>query len=307
VRAPRAVTVMLFIAAVSTQMGCGTASQTGSPKSASAVIHVVAAENFWGSIAGQLGGNRVTVTNIVNNPSADPHDYEATVADARAIATADIVVINGAGYDAWATKLAEANPRPTRTDLTVADVVGVVDGENPHRWYNPKDVRQFIDRIVAEYQRIDPSGATYFLTQKNSFEKIALAEYSSVITDIAKKYGGTPVGASESIFSMIAPAIKLNVITPPSFLKAISEGIDPTAGDKSAIDEQLATKAIKVYVYNPQNAGPDVQRQIDAAKSRDIPVITMTETMPTDTTSWQQWQTAQLMALRDALAQATGR
>src|SRR4051794_24468845 len=57
---------------------------------ASRTIRIVAAENFWGSIAGQLGGSHVQVRSIIDSPDADPHDYEPTAADGRAIATADL-------------------------------------------------------------------------------------------------------------------------------------------------------------------------------------------------------------------------
>ena len=71
---------------------------------------MVAAENFWGSLAAQLGGDRVSVRSIIDNPDADPHDYEPTAADARAMAGAQLVIVNGIGYDAWAGKLVDANP-----------------------------------------------------------------------------------------------------------------------------------------------------------------------------------------------------
>ena len=105
---------------------------------------------------------------------------------------------------------------------------------------------------------------------------------------------------------MLAPALGLDLITPPSFLEAISEGTDPTAADKATIDQQITTTQIKVYVYNSQNATPDVQAQIDEARAAGIPVTTITETMTPPTATWQQWQTAQLGALRAALAEATG-
>ena len=299
----------LAAALVATLAGCSTASapaEAGSAGPTSKVIEVVAAENFWGSIAEQLGGNRVKVTDIINNPDADPHDYEPTAADGRAIATADMVLINGIGYDVWATKLADANPNPARTELTVGELVGVADGGNPHRWYNPDDVQKVVDQIVTDYQTIDPADSAYFDTQKTAFENTATADYKAVIADIKARYAGTPVGASESIFAMIAPALGLDLLTPPDFLKAISEGTDPTAADKATIDAQIKDKKIKVYVYNSQNATPDVQRQVDEAKAAGIPVSTITETMTPATDSWQQWQTAQLVALRDALAKATG-
>jgi zinc/manganese transport system substrate-binding protein len=292
--------------------GCSTADQpapasSGGTSAASKMINVVAAENFWGSIAAQLGGKQVKVTSIINSPDADPHDYEPTAADGRAIAEADLVLINGIGYDTWATRLAAANPNSSRTDLTVGTLIGVADGGNPHRWYNPDDVQKVIDQLVTDYQRIDPADSAYFIQQKEAFETTGLAGYKRVIADIKAKYAGTPVGASESIFAMVAPALGLNLLTPPGFLKAISEGTDPTAADKRTVDQQIATKAIKVYVYNSQNATPDIQIQIKAARSHGIAVSTITETLTPATASWQQWQSTQLTALESALAQATGK
>ncbi len=288
--------------------GCGSSGSAGgtSGGGGSRTIQVVAAENFWGSIAAQLGGSHVKVTSIIDSPDADPHDYEPTAADGRAIAAADLVLINGIGYDTWATKLVAANPAPDRAVLTVGDLVGVADGGNPHRWYNPGDVTKVADRLTADYKKADPADAAAFDAQRTGFETTDLADYKAVINDIKTRYAGTPVGASESIFAMVAPALGLDLVTPASFLKAISEGTDPSAADKASIDAQIAGRKIKVYVYNSQNATPDIQTQIAAAKAAGIPVTTITETMVPATATWQAWQTTQLQALRDALATATG-
>ena len=142
---------------------CATTAPAGSdPPADPSVINVVAAENFWGSLAEQLGGAHAKVVSIINSPDADPHEYESTAADGRAIAAAQLVIINGVGYDPWATKLADANPSPTRTVLTVGELVGVADGGNPHRWYNPDNVRAVIDQITATYKKLDPSDAAFF-------------------------------------------------------------------------------------------------------------------------------------------------
>jgi zinc/manganese transport system substrate-binding protein len=285
--------------------GCATTAP-GAP-SGSTVINVVAAENFWGSLAEQLGGGHVKVVSIINSPAADPHDYEANAADGRAIAGAQLAIINGVGYDPWATKLADANPSAGRTVLTVGDLVGVKDGDNPHRWYNPDNVRAVIDQITADYKKIDPTDAAFFDTQHSTVLGTNLKAYFDLINEIKGRYAGTPVGASESIFAMMAPALGLNLLTPASFLTAISEGTDPSASDKSTIDAQIANKQIKVYVYNSQNATPDVQTQVDGARAKGIPVTTITETMTPAGASFQDWQVAELTALKQALAQATGR
>ena len=268
---------------------------------------VVAAENFWGSIASQLGGDRVTVTSIIDNPNADPHDYEPTAEDARSFATASFVIENGVGYDPWAQRLLDANPVPSRAVLDVGTLVGEPTGGNPHRWYSPPDVQRVIDAITTQYIKMDPNDASYFTAQRTTFETKGLAQYHAIIAQIKSTYAGTPVGASESIFALMAPALGLKLITPPAFLTAISEGTEPTAADKATIDHQIASHEIKVYVYNSQNATPDVQRQIDEARAAGIPISTITETLVPASATFQAWQVAQLKALEAALHQATGR
>ena len=308
-RAHRSVLAVAAALAAAAQAlaGCATAPPPGTAGAADGrPIRVVAAENFWGSIAAQVGGSHVRVTSLVDNPDADPHDYEPTPADARAVATADVVLVNGIGYDTWATRLVEADGAPGQTVLSVGTVVGVNDGDNPHRWYDPTAVNRVGDALVSAYTRLDPAASTDFRDLRTDFGTTATAAYHAAVDAIRACCSGTAIGASESIVAMLAPALGLDLVTPPGFLKAVSEGTDPTAGDTSMANDQIATHAIAVYVYNSQNATPDVQAQVAAARAAGIPVTTITETMVPADGTWQEWQTAQLVHLRDALAEATG-
>jgi zinc/manganese transport system substrate-binding protein len=288
------------------------ACATTAPGSASSAasggkITVVAAENFWGSIAAQLGGTKVTETSIITNPQTDPHSYEATAADARTIAGAQLFVQNGIGYDSsWAPGLVSANPNSARTVLTVGDVVGLKAGDNPHQWYSHASVYKVIDAITADYKKIDPADASYFDQQKTTFEDSTLATYNQLETTIKSKYAGTPIGASESIVSPLADSLGLDMLTPYSFLKDISEGTDPTSADKATIDQQIRNKQIKVYVYNSQNSTPDIQAQVKLAQQEGIPVTTVTETLSPAGYSFQEWMISELQGLQTALAKATG-
>jgi zinc/manganese transport system substrate-binding protein len=286
--------------------GCGGGTSPAS-SSSSGRLEVVAAENFWGSLASQLGGDRVHVSNIIHNPATDPHDYEPTPQDGRTMATAQLAIVNGVGYDPWAPKLLSANPVDGRVVLTVGDVAGIQPGGNPHRWYSPTNVQQVIDQTVADYKKLDPKHASYFDTQRAKLEKTGLQQYKALIAAIRAKYSGVPVGASESIFAPLAQDLGLKLITPPGYLKAISEGTDPTAQDKATTDRQIASKQIKVWVFNSQNATPDVKRLNDTARSNGIPIATVTETLTPANASFQAWQARQLRAIQAALAKATGR
>jgi zinc/manganese transport system substrate-binding protein len=270
-------------------------------------LQVVAAENSWGSIASQLGGKHVHVTSIVTSPATDPHSYEPTAADARTLAGAQMAIVNGIGYDPWAPRLIAANPVHGRVVLTVGDLVGIKPGGNPHRWYSPSDVQKVIGEIVRDYSKLDPKHAAYFKQQQTTFETRGLSRYRGLIASIKRKYHGVPVGASESIFAPLAQALGLNLLTPASFLKTISEGTDPTAKDKTTVDSQIAHKQIKVWVVNSQNSTPDVKRITDAARKKGIPVTTLTETPAPSSATFEAWQSRQLQALQAALAKATGR
>ena len=270
-------------------------------------LTVVSTINSWGSIATQLGGSRVAETSIITNPATDPHSYDPTPTDACAVAGADVFIQNGIGYDPWAAKMLAANPAGGRTVLDVGALVGVAVGGNPHRWYSPADVRAVVDQITADYVKQDPGDKGYFEQRKAAFLTTDLATYNDLIAAIKAKYAGVKVGASESIFSPLAQALGLDLVTPASFLTDISQGTDVSATDKATIDAQISSKLIKVYVFNSQNSTPDVAAQVSAAQGAAIPVVAVTETLSPAKATFQQWQCAQLQHLASALHTATGR
>ncbi|MEY2421382.1 MAG: zinc/manganese transport system substrate-binding protein [Acidimicrobiaceae bacterium] len=286
-----ALVVLVLVAACST-------NSTSTP-GASSKLKVVASTSAWGSLAAQVGGDLVEVTSIVSNPDADPHDYEPTAEDARTISTAQYVIFNGVGYDEWARNVVESNANKSQVVLDVGAAVGVHGGDNPHRWYFPNDVRTVIDRMVADFERIDPANAPAFEQRKADFESQQFKRYRDALDAIRGAHANTPVGASESLFVGIAEATGLIVLTPNSFVTAISEGIDPSLQDKTTAEQQVATKSIKVLVFNPQNSTPDVSTLVDTARANGIPVVEFTETLVGAT--FIDWQVAQLQRLADAL------
>lgn len=300
--APRYVALGLLLAATVTLAGCG----SGIPVPGGAV-RVVAAENFWGSIARQLGGSHADVDSIIVNPAQDPHAYEPTSADARTMAMAQLAIVNGVGYDPWAPRLLAADPDPHRITLTVGALFGLHAGDNPHRWYDPTDVAAVARTITADLERLDPRHRAYFTARLAAFDTRALAGYHALIAQIRSRYAGVAVGASESIFALQAPALGLRLITPYSFMKAISEGSEVTAQDIATTEHQLTAHQVKVWVYNAQNVTPEVQRLNGLARANGIPIATVTETLSPASDSFQEWQVAQLRALATALHQATGR
>jgi len=260
----------------------------------------VAGENFWGSIATQLGGAQVSVTSVVSDPNADPHQYESSTNDARAFAQANYVILNGAGYDAWGQKLLDANPVSGRKVFTVADLLGKHEGDNPHFWYNPTYVEQVSDQITKDFQALDPADSAYFTQQRAAFET-ALSAYHKRIAEIKARFAVQKVGATESIFAYLANALGLDLVSPPEFMTAVAEGNDPPASSMVAFEQQVQQKQITVLVYNVQTI-TDVTNTIkQLASKQNIPIVGVSETIQPADASFQEWQTAQLLVLQNAL------
>jgi len=301
----RVVPLLVCCAVLLTACGGGSAGPAGG--SSSGKLRVVAAENFWGSVASQLGGSKVAVQSIIVNPNTDPHSYEPTASDGVALAKSQMAIVNGIGYDAWASKLLAANPSSSRKVLDVGDLLALMEGDNPHQWYSPSSVQRVINQIVSDYQQLDPKDSAYFDRQRATFEAQGLADYNKTIATIRARYAGVPVGYSESIFQPLGEALGLKLMTPYSFAKAIAEGTDVSAADKQTVDTQAQNRLIKVWVYNSQNATPDVQRVNQLARAAHIPITTITETLSPASATFEQWQVAELQNLQRALHQATGR
>jgi zinc/manganese transport system substrate-binding protein len=271
-----------------------------SPAATSSTVNVVAGENFWGSVATQLGGAKVSVQSVVTDPNADPHEYESSTQDARAFADASLVVLNGAGYDDWGQKLLDANPASGRAVVTVADLLGKKVGDNPHFWYSPDYVSQVADKITAEYKSIDSADASYFDQQRSALTA-AFQPYKDEIAKIKSKYSGAPIGSTESIFVYMATALGLKLVSPPEFMEAVAQGNDPPAGAVAKFQDQVSANEIKVLVYDTQTVTAVTTNVKDLATSHHIPNVGVSETLRPANLTFQQWQLSQLQKLEQAL------
>jgi zinc/manganese transport system substrate-binding protein len=295
----RVIKVLLVATLLSAPLAACGAPPAGA--SSGKTLQVIAGENFWGSIAAQLGGAHVSVTSIVTNPNSDPHEYESSATDARAFATADYVILNGAGYDDWGQKLLAGNPSQGRKVFTVADLLNKKAGDNPHFWYNPAWVDRVADRITADYQALDSADSSYFTQQRQAFA-IALTPYHDAIARIRSSFNGVPVGSTESIFVYMAQALGVNLISPPEFMQAISEGNDPPAQTVAEFQNQISQHRIKVLVYNTQTSTPITENLKQMATKNGIPMVGISETIEPATASFQDWQTKELNSLQAALS-----
>jgi zinc/manganese transport system substrate-binding protein len=262
-------------------------------------INVVAAENFYGNIVAQLGGDKVSVTSILTDPNVDPHEYESSVEDARAIARAQIVIENSGGYDDWMDKLLSASPAGTRVLLKGFDLAPNKLPDNEHVWYDVDNVQAIAQAITERLKTLDPADAALFTKNLQTFGA-SLSRVRDKITQLSSILRGTPVGLTETIFLYQANPLGLKVLTPFEFQKSIAEGNDPPAETVVTAERQIKSRQIKVLIYNEQTASPITSRLQDDAKAAGIPVLPVTETLPS-ALNYQDWMLSQLSALQRAL------
>ena len=242
-------------------------------------VKVVAAENFYGNIVQQIGGDAVRVTSVMSDPNVDPHEYESNVEDAVAIAGADLVVENGGGYDDWMDKLLSASPSPSRIVLKGFDIAVKKLPENEHVWYDVDNARAIADVIASSLGKLDPAHASTFKKNSRDFGR-SLAQIKEKMAQIASRSGGTPVGLTETIFLYQTARLGLKVLTPFEFQKAIAEGNDPPADTVVGAETQIKEKKIRILIYNEQTVSPITTKAQNDAKAAGIPVVGVTETMP---------------------------
>src|SRR2546426_746496 len=275
----------------------------------SKVVQVVAGENFWGSLASELGGTHVKVLSIVSDPNADPHQYESSSANAQAVANANLVIVNGAGYDDWLLRLLSASNNPAQTVLNVQKLIGQPVAPNPHFWYSPYYVNDTVKAMYRDLVSIDSGNAVYYRQQYATLNA-SLGVYNARIHKIAQQFSGAPVAATEDIFVYLANATKLNLVSPPGFMQAVAEGNDPPAQSIAQFQQLLqgGNRSVRVLVYNQQTITPLTQLIKSMAAENQIPTVGLTETdQPTDA-SLQDWINGQLIALQNALnAQVLGK
>jgi len=273
--------------------------------SSSGVIQVVAAENFWGSLISQLGGNHTSVLSIVSDPNSDPHEYESNTSDAVAISNAQFVIVNGVGYDQWALNLIAAANHPGQIVLNVGTLNGVTVGGgvvsgNPHMWYNPVYVNKTIAAMYSDLVTIDPADIADF-QQNYASLNASLAQVYGEATSIKTHFAGTEVAATEDIFVYLANFTNLDLVSPPEFMEAVAEGNDPPAQSVVTFQCQLESGHVKVLVYNQQTVTPLTESMKSIAAQHGIPIVGVTETIQPPTVSFQVWMEAECLQLYNAL------
>ena len=264
-------------------------------------IAVIAAENFYGDIARQIGGDRVTVASIMNNPEQDPHLFETTPGVVRQIAASDIAIVNGADYDPWMEKLIQAAPRPGRVVINAAALTAKKPGDNPHLWYDPSTMPVVAKALAAAFAKADAAHAAEYDARLKTV-LASLARIDARVAQMRAKYKGVPVTATEPVFGPMADALGLTMRN-QRFQTAMMNDTEPSARDIAGFENDLRHRKVRVLIYNNQVSEKLTERLRAIAAKAKVPTIGVTETMPAGV-SFQDWVLGELDALDKALGGA---
>jgi zinc/manganese transport system substrate-binding protein len=274
------------------------------PRAAGAPLRVVAAESPWGSVAAAVAGSAATVTSVIDNPALDPHEYTPTASVAAEVATADVVVDNGLGYDTFMSSLLSTGAAHQRTVVTASTVLGVSDpGTNPHLWYSIERVPRVAAAIEAALATADPSHAGAFRSNLARFDA-SLAPLDAALAEIKRARPGAPVAQTERVAGYLLAQAGLDVASPTAFSLAIESGQEPSAQATEEMTQLLDSKGVDVLVENTETVSPVTNQVVAEATAARIPVVGVSELVEPRGSSFAAWQSRQIVALAGALGVA---
>ena len=296
--------------------GCGSGNTPAAPGATSggdAPLSVVTSTNVYGSIAQAVGGDRVAVTSLINDPAADPHSYESTPGDAAKVAEANLVLYNGGGYDDFMERLVQSSgakpsvinvtqlsglapPEPAGSDTAPADDPSF----NEHLWYSLPTVQKVADQLAADLGAADPADAARFTSNAQAFK----GQVAGLITKeqaIGTAHPGARVAITEPVPGYLVQAAGLTDVTPPAFTEAIEEDTDPPAALLQQTLELFSVDPVQLLILNSQTETPTTTQVEQAAQTANVPVVKVTETLPAGVNDYISWMSSEIDAVTNAL------
>ena len=236
-------------------------------------VRAIGVENEYADVISQIGGKYVQVQAIETDPNTDPHTFEASPKIAKEIAAAQLIVVNGVGYDDWADKIMSASHRPNRKVINAQKLLGLPDDTaNPHLWFDLKTMPAVAKAVGDTLAELDPGQTAYFHANAEKFVA-SLEPWNTAIAAFKAKYDKTPVAVTEPVADYLLQAMGFNIVTPFTLEKAIMDGNDPSPQDVTTQNELLSGNKVKVFAYNQQVTDALTKSFLDASKKAGIPVV----------------------------------
>jgi zinc/manganese transport system substrate-binding protein len=266
-------------------------------------VQVVTSTDVYADIVRAVAGTRVDITSFLDDPSQDPHSFEASPRNQLAVSRADVIVENGGGYDDFMDRMRTASGKRGATFINVVHLSGhtvAAGGElNEHVWYDFASIDLLVARLVRVLSARRPGEAAGFRSGAARFTHRlrGLAQFEA---RLRMRYNGTPVAITEPVPDYLLAACGLVNRTPAQFSAGVEQSTDVSASVLSQTLNLFADHAVRVLVYNDQTVGAQTTKVLAAARADSIPTVAVTETLPAGST-YLSWMRANLTALAKAL------
>lgn len=283
-------------------VACGSNGAAKQSSSNGSKIQVVASLDFYGEVAKAVGGNKVSVQSIINNPAVDPHDYEPTTKVGKSVASADLVVASGIGYDGWMDKVVKSADKSKNYLRVADDLMNKKEGDNEHIWYDPRTMPKLANTLADKFAKKDPADKATF--KANAKKYIAsLDNLNTLINKLKSKVNGQLVDVSEPVFGYALDYLGYKV-NDDHFSKSTEDGTDYSAKDIHGIETDIKEKKIAFFVNNIQASSKTVNQLVKLAEQNNVPVLKVTETLPKGK-NYRTWMTSQYQQLEKIQDEAT--
>jgi zinc/manganese transport system substrate-binding protein len=299
-RRPVVILLLAIVAAVIATVAA--AWPSGATGAAGGKIVAVGAESQYADVIAQVGGKYVQASAVMSNPSTDPHSFEASIAVAREVGDARLVVQNGLGYDSFMDSIESATPATGRTVINVQRLLKLPDSTpNPHLWYDPATMPTVAGAIAASLSAIQPAHAAYFKANAAAFTA-SMKRVDAAIASFRSAYPGVPVATTEPVADYLLTTLGAENKTPWTFQSDVMNGVDPSP-QNAAVERSLFTEhKVRVFLYNKQVTDALTESFLTLAQQNHIPVVGVYETMPAPGYDYQTWMLTTVQNLREAVA-----
>ena len=222
---------------------------SAAPACAQDRLNVVASFSILGDLVRNVGGERVSVTTLVG-PDGDVHVYPPAPADARKIADAKLVFINGLGLEGWLPRLVQSSGGRAEIVTATAGITPLKIGSaaDPHAWQSVVDAKIYVGNIRDALVAADPRDAGFFRANAAGY----LARLDGLDGEVRAAVARIPparrkVISTHDAFGYFAAAYGIEFIAP----LGVSTESEPSARDIAAIITQIKTQQIPaVFLEN---------------------------------------------------------
>ena len=228
---------------------CSLLAIAAPPAEAQARVNVVASFSILGDFVRNVGGDRVNVTTLVG-PNSDVHVYTPAPEDAKRIADARLVVINGLGLEGWLPRLVQSSGGKASVVTATAGITprNLGAGVDPHAWQSVPNAKIYVSNIGKALEAADPADAEIFHANAQRYEE----KLDELDRDVRAAVEQIPperrkVISTHNAFGYFAAEYGISFIAP----LGVSTETEPSARDIAAIISQIkAQKIPAVFLEN---------------------------------------------------------